>query len=186
MILCSMNHQWNQVKTFMPRFFVVGSLLFVFAVFSFKARLFNVLGRARCIFTLLPCMQVFFLPFSFLFSSTLGSKINFLPICSNPFSQTLLVEDYSWGNGSGKNVASVICVRGKIEHKHMTMRRYGSTLSAGEIKFAFLFSGRWPHAAGAPDGGTGGASIMLHQNVIKHRSISNIRLILYHHMLIPT
>lgn len=68
----------------------------------------------------------------------------------------------------------------------MTMRRYGSALSAGEIKFAFLFSGRRPHAAGAADGGTGGAPIMLHQNVIKHRSISNIRLILYHQMLIPT
>lgn len=53
---------------------------------------------------------------SFLFSSALASKINnFSPICLNSSLRlSLLVKDYSRGNGSGKNVARVICERGKI------------------------------------------------------------------------
>lgn len=116
---------------------------------------------------------------------------NRFPICLNLFSLSLSLsaESYGFLPGEWKWGKRCLCYlrERKTQHKHMTMFRYGSTLPAGEIKCAFLFSGKRPHAAGAADGATGAAAaIMLHQNVIKRRSISNIRLILYHQTLIPT
>lgn len=112
----------------------------------------------------------------------------------SPFAWTsslsLSADSYGFLPGEWKWEKRCLCYlrERKTQHKHMTMFRYGSTLPAGEIKCAFLFSGKRPHAAGAADGETGAAAaaIMLHQNVIKRRSISNIRLILYHQTLIPT
>lgn len=109
---------------------------------------------------------------------------------------SLLVKDYSVGSGGEEGGVAVLSVREggrgeKNEHKHMTIRRFESTLSGGEIKFGFLFNGRWPQLTKGDFPWLKKVTekprqlLLYAQNVIKHRSIA-ISGLLYHRMLAPS
>lgn len=73
----------------------------------------------------------------------------------------------------------------------MTVRRFESTVSSGEIKFGFLFNSRWPQLTKGDFPWLKKVTenqmqlLLCAQNVIKHRSVS-ISGLLYLRLLVPS